>query len=285
MLSSAEFKKFTGVAREASVDQMVAQLAKKVAQENDSLIGQALLSHELVNTYQWKVNASADATGLTSNQVRLAAQRGAILSQCVAEAVPSVFASLKSASAERTVKMNAECLTIMEAERVGRYVVETLRAEIVAAQVQSTPENHETIVAMLDNKGITTPAAIRHAIPTLAKSIEVKMPSKKRQTGTPDAAAGGVPTMTKVAEAITAWTADRDAGSDKETPFKMHATEVTAAVQAIGRLVHQLVKAGEIDALIETLEIVDTAIADATAATTAEPLAQVEERLAAQGKA
>jgi hypothetical protein len=121
MLSSEEFKKFTGVAREATLEEMVIQLTKKVVQENNGLIGQALLSHELINTYGWKVSQGAHVTGLTPNQVRSAANRGAILTQCAAAHVPSVYASLRACSSERTITLHKECLAIMDSG-AGRRV-------------------------------------------------------------------------------------------------------------------------------------------------------------------
>ena len=214
MLSSEEFKKFTGVAREASMDEMVIQLTKKVVQENNGLIGQALLSHELINTYTWKVSQGAHVTGLTPNQVRSAANRGAILTQCTAAQVPSVYASLRACSSERTITLNKECIAIMLAEKVGEYVINAVRLEIVAAMVQGKPEDHAAINERLKEKGITAPAAIRNAVPTIAKALEVKMPERKRESGSGPKMSETAPTMKRVSEALTAWTDDRITGSE-----------------------------------------------------------------------
>ena len=278
MLSSEEFKKFTGVAREASMDEMVIQLTKKVVQENNGLIGQALLSHELINTYTWKVSQGAHVTGLTPNQVRSAANRGAILTQCTAAQVPSVYASLRACSSERTITLNKECIAIMLAEKVGEYVINAVRLEIVAAMVQGKPEDHAAINERLKEKGITAPAAIRNAVPTIAKALEVKMPERKRESGSGPKMSETAPTMKRVSEALTAWTDDRITGSEGEA-FEMRDDEATAAVAVIGNMVRQLLKAGRVDEVAAVLADIDEAIADHAARSEAEPLADVSARM------
>ena len=278
MLSSEEFKKFTGVAREATLEEMVIQLTKKVVQENNGLIGQALLSHELINTYGWKVSQGAHVTGLTPNQVRSAANRGAILTQCVAAHVPSVYASLRACSSERTITLNKECLAIMDSQRIGEFVVNAVRCEIVAGMVQGKPEDHAAINEALKEKGITAPAAIRNAVPTIAKALEVKLPERKRESGSGPKMSETAPTMKRVSEALTAWTEDRITGSEGEA-FEMRDDEATAAVAVIGNMVRQLLKAGRVDEVAAVLADIDEAIADHAARSEAEPLADVSARM------
>lgn len=284
MLSSADFKKWTGIARESTCEQMTAQFVKLVARENSSIVGQSLLAADMVHSFIFTIKDAQEnmPQAMDHQKVRLIADRGRILDQCDAATLDRVNVSLRSVSNERLPKLYKECLGIMDPAEVTRYVIDTVRLEVIAAKVQSTPETHAAINEMMATKGIEAPTAVRNACATMAQTLGVAMPKRDAAAGN----AGGkksetAPTMARVVEALGAWTDDRIAGSE-DSDFEMRDDEAKDAVAAACGIVRQLIKANRLPEVAEIYGFISDTfqeMIDDHEARKAEPLADVTARM------
>ncbi len=255
MLSSADFKKWTGIVRESSMDKMVTQFVKLVAAENSSIVGQSLLAADMVHGYGFSIKDAKESMpqSMDHGKVRLIADRGRILDQCDGPTLDRVNVSLKAVSNERLPKLHKECLGIMDPAEVTRYVIDTVRVEVIAAKVQSTPETHAAIAEMMATKGLEAPTAVRNACATMAQTLGVAMPKREAASGN----AGGkksetAPVFERVTESFEAWVDDRIAGTEAGQAFEMSADEVKEAVKIIEKIVFKLLQTGNDDA-VETI--------------------------------
>lgn len=283
MISAATFEKFTGVSPDATLDEMIKALTETHAKSEQAEVGECLLCHRMQKRFKW----SNDDTARNHPTIKYSAitrnvHRGAILAQCDEDTLSEIYPSLKATSSERAIKLNAECNAIMDPADVTDYVRWAVAADVVAATMQSTPENHAALLEMLKNKEIYHPIQIRNALPQMAAGLGVAMPKREAApSNAGDKKADTVPTMTKVSEALAAWTDDRVNGTDDEHPFAMTPEEVDTAIKLAARIVRQLLAAGQSAAVKQITADIEEATADAAAdaATPKEPLAKVTRRI------
>lgn len=255
MLSSADFKKWTGIVRESTCEQMTAQFVKLVARENSSIVGQSLLAADMVHSFIFTIKDAQEnmPQAMDHQKVRLIADRGRILDQCDAATLDRVNVSLRSVSNERLPKLYKECLGIMDPAEVTRYVIDTVRLEVIAAKVQSTPETHAAINEMMATKGLEAPTAVRNACATMAQTLGVAMPKRDKASEN----AGGkksetAPVFDRIDAAFEAWTEDRIAGTEAGDYFRMRDDEVKAAIKIVEKIVYRLLQTDN-DAAVETI--------------------------------
>jgi hypothetical protein len=283
MISSAVFEMYTGVAPTATLDEMLAALTETHSKSEKAEIGECLLCHTMQKRFKWEnTDTARNHPTIKYSAITRNVQRGAVLTQCHEDTLTEIYPSLQATSGERAVKLNAECVRIMDPAAVTDYVKWAVAADVVATKMQSTPENHAALVEMLKTKDIYHPVQIRNALPQLAAGLGVAMPKRDAAAGNAgDKKADTVPTMTKVSEALSAWTDDRVAGVDDEHPFAMTPEEVDTAIKLVARVVRQLLAAGESAAVEQITADIAEASADAAAdaATPKEPLAKVTRRI------
>ena len=284
MLNEEQFQKWTGISRQSTCAEMTAQFVVLVEAENNSIVGQSLLAADMVHSYGFSIKDAKEnlPQAMDHQKVRLIADRGRILDQCDAATLDRVNVSLKRVSNERLPKLYKECLGIMDSAEVTRYVINSVRLQVIAAKVQSTPETHDAINEMMIVKGLEAPTAVSNACAVMAQQLGVAMPKRDAAAeNAGDKKADTVPTMTKVSEALTAWTDDRVAGVDDDHPFAMTPEEVDTAIKLVARVVRQLLAAGESAAVEQITADIAEASADAAAdaATPKEPLAKVTRRM------
>ncbi len=254
MIDNEQFKKVTGIDRNADADTMEKALAKAVTNQRTIEIKQALIIRELMDVWNWNIKTSAAGVGLASSTATRLGLRGRILNQTGSASLGVIYANILPMSDKELTELHAELLMIQTEEDINAHVMHRSGFATVAKALQCEPEITEAVLEMAREKGLTTPVALRGAIPALAASIDVVMPKKARETNSGDKKSEEAPTIEKTVAALTAWKTDRVEGSDKTNRFEMSDEEAASASQLIMATVHAMLSAGRLSDVAAIVE-------------------------------
>ena len=246
MFTDEQYKKMTGVSRNATAETLQTALTRKVQATAAAEMATALLVRTLVDEHAWKISESAPSVGLSPSQASRAGARGRILYITGYETAPIVWSHLQAIPTKDYASLY-DTLNAMgnEDDRVA-YVVNLGTRNAVAQRLgdNATPERVADLTDAIHADGHRTPVAIRAAIPSTAKRLEIPLPVATRDNAAGnkvDGKAASTPTAAAPLAAVEAFTADRVAGSDDDTPFALTDAEAlalsAAAVKAVGALI------------------------------------------------
>jgi hypothetical protein len=245
MLSASAFKKITGVSRNADQAVLIARLSEHVEHETISATAQCLIIAELVEVWTWSAADGGKSVGLSESTGRLRASVGKVLRHMPERSLQITYTYLVKASSETRDAMKAAIATSKTDTDAARTVYEMFVAAMVAQTLKGKPEDHAKTTARIIKKGLRTVAEIIESIPAMAKADGIKMPARDGAPGSAaDKKSDTAPVITKAADALTAFIADRQKGTDEKTPFAVRDDEATTLETTVLTMITTLLSAG-----------------------------------------
>ena len=237
-----EFRKITGVSRDADAATLEGRLGTVVAHSVKADIAAALIVRMLVVEHGWKVKEGAARVGWSDSHAGLMGKRGAILFETGPEQATLVWQATKAFPSE-TLTAIVEDLRGMtsNADRTAYVIRLGMECEMSARLGENS--TNERVKAMTDAAmadGHRTPLAARQAAAGLAQRLSIPLPPKKKRE-TPKGAAGGtgadVPAFDAALRGVIAAVAQARDGVDADHPLEVTAAQAALIDEAIAALV------------------------------------------------
>lgn len=270
MFTEEQFKKVTGVSRNASAETLENALTRKVAATAAAEIATALLVRMLVDEHQWKISESAPKVGLSASAAGKAGARGRILYSTGYDSAAVVWAHLQAIPSKDYAALFDTVNAMANEDDRTAYVVNLGTRNAVAQRLgdNATPERVTALTDAIQQDGHRTPVAIRASIPSTAKRLEIPLPVVTRDNAAGnkvDSKPTSTPTAAAPLAAVEAFTEDRAAGSDDENPFALTDAEALALSAAAVKAVGALMRAGRYAEVAAVALEIETMMAEASA--------------------
>ena len=243
-MSPNAFKRITGVACTSDAATLTARLTAHVAAETLSATAQCLIIATLVEEWGWSATEGGIKVGLKRTVANDRANIGKVLRHVSESALQITYTYAEATNAPTREAMVAAGVLCADSSKAAKAVYVVFVASRVASRVQGSPEINKSITDAIVKKGLRTVAQIDESIPTIAQSLKVVLP--KRESAAENKAkdkAASAPTADKTLAAVTAFVADREAGTGAGEMFEVTAEESKVLMAAIAAGIDTLLAA------------------------------------------
>lgn len=180
-----QFQKVTGVQIDATTEQFVAAVKKKVTKTAEEEIATALLLDRLVTVHGWKISEGAAHVGLSGGQASTLAHRGSIVHATGYASRIEVWAALRSLATDKATlsEIRDDVIALLTEEDRTAHVQRLAVGKIVASRLGESSKP-ETVTALLDalmTEGYRSPVQAKAALPGIAKRQGIVLPKQQRK--------------------------------------------------------------------------------------------------------
>jgi predicted transcriptional regulator len=233
-----------------TAEQILTLMVKKSKQVTEHSIALSAMAYVLLIDRSYNRKEAADKLEMSEASVSMYAKRGRVLSMSADKITAlKIWNQIVVLTDKELDDLAAHLVTTEEPAQMVEDV--TMRKVVVNRLGENaSPEAVDTLVEGLKASGNTQPRAVRSAVADVAQAVGVTLPTVKRQTNSPDEAAGKVPTAAGALATLTKFEQDREAGSEG-LGFAITEEEATALIETAKTAIRTLRRAGRLGQVAE----------------------------------